>query len=210
MAICSHCHAKKAKRRCPALGADLCPLCCGLLREKELRCPPGCPHLLRHRPYEEGRIIRKTPERGPERPPDERLDWLVINVEAVLERIAAARPEFTDRDAVLWLERARQRIEKARPVLLVTESREWPADEPAEAIYQAVERCRYDGPIVIPQVLQAFKKEEKLAALEQVIRTVKRLNDASLESRDYLDSLVRKFARSRGEPEPGKRIIPVR
>ncbi len=210
MAVCSQCQKRRAKRRCPALGADLCPLCCGLLRGKKLRCPPACPHLSRHRPYQEQRTIQKTAPRGGDLPHDERLDWLILNIESLLERIAAARPEFSDREAVLALEYAREKMEKARPALLVSAEPDRPGDEPGEAVYQAVDRCRYEGPIVLPPPLQVYKKEEKLAGLEQVIRTIKRLAGSRLESRTYLEALARRFAPGRGEPAPGKRIIPVR
>jgi hypothetical protein len=210
MAVCSHCHRRKAKRRCPALGADLCPLCCGLLRGRSLRCPPACPHLARHRPYQEQKVIQKKLQHGGDVPRDDRLDWLILNIEALLERIAAGRPELTDRDAVLALESAREKIERARPTLLITEPPGRADNEPGELVFQGVERCRYEGKIVLPQPLQVYKKEEKLAGLDQVIQAVKRLAGIDLEARNYLENLARRFAQSRGAPVQGTRIIPVR
>jgi hypothetical protein len=209
MAFCSRCHRRKAKRRCPALGAEICPLCCGLLRGRDLRCPPACPELSRHRPYQEQKVIDKKPRHGGAVPHDDRLDWLILNIEALLERIAAARPEFTDRAAVLALESAREKVERARPALLVTEPLGRSDNEPGELVFQAVERCRYEGKIVLPQPLQAYKKEEKLAGLELVVGAVKQLARNDLGARSYLDGLARRFAQGRGTPAPGQRIIPV-
>ena len=210
MAFCSRCHRRKAKRRCPALGADLCPLCCGLERGKSLRCPPACPHLARHRPYQERKIIQKKPQHGGEVPHDDRLDWLILNIEAGLERIAASIPGFTDRDAVLALEAAGDKIERARPSLLITEQPGRAGNDPGQLIFQGVERCRYEGKIVLPEPLQIYKKEEKLAGLEQVIQAIKRLAGNDLESRNYLENLAQRFAQRRGEPAQGTRIIPAR
>ncbi len=42
---CVHCGQRKGKRRCPALGGDICPQCCGEHRLKTIACPPDCVHL---------------------------------------------------------------------------------------------------------------------------------------------------------------------
>jgi len=210
MALCVHCQKRKAKRRCPALGSELCPLCCGLMRDRELRCPPSCPHLARHRPYQERKIIDRKASRPGGAPRDERLDWLLLNIEALLDRLAAVRPGFTDRDAVLALEAARDKLGRARPLLLVTEPPGRLADEPGEIVFKGIESCRYEGKIVLPQTLQAYKLEEKQAALEDLLGAIKAFSGGDLGGRRYLDDLARRFAASRGAPPQGQRIIPVR
>ena len=42
---CPLCHTRTAKRVCPAIGRDICPVCCGTKRETEIRCPADCPYL---------------------------------------------------------------------------------------------------------------------------------------------------------------------
>jgi hypothetical protein len=42
---CPLCHTRAAKRVCPALGRDICPVCCGTKREVEIRCPADCAYL---------------------------------------------------------------------------------------------------------------------------------------------------------------------
>jgi hypothetical protein len=209
MPVCSHCHRRKAKRRCPALGSEICPLCCGLLRERKVHCPPTCPHLARHRPYQEKKIIKKKAALAEDVRVDERLNWLIVNIEAALLRIAQVRPEFTDRDAVLALEHAREKTERARTTLLVTEEAGRPSNEPGEVVSQTVEETRFEGKIILPLPLQVYKKEEKLKCLEQVILTVKRLAADDLEGRNYLAELGRRFARSQGAA-PGGRIVSPR
>jgi hypothetical protein len=43
--ICALCRQRKAKRACPAVRADICPVCCGTKRIVELACPATCIYL---------------------------------------------------------------------------------------------------------------------------------------------------------------------
>ena len=43
--ICSLCGQRKARRACPALGRQICAVCCGTKRLTEIRCPSDCPYL---------------------------------------------------------------------------------------------------------------------------------------------------------------------
>src|SRR5262245_65956202 len=45
MGHCSLCGTGKAKRACPALGRDICPVCCATKRQVEISCPPDCGYL---------------------------------------------------------------------------------------------------------------------------------------------------------------------
>src|SRR5262245_41334387 len=36
------CGKRRAKRACPALGVEICAVCCGTKRLVEIRCPPDC------------------------------------------------------------------------------------------------------------------------------------------------------------------------
>jgi hypothetical protein len=42
---CHLCGSRKAKRACPAVGAEICPVCCGTKRLVELACPHTCVYL---------------------------------------------------------------------------------------------------------------------------------------------------------------------
>ena len=42
---CPLCSSRKAKRACPALERQICPVCCGTKRLTEIRCPPDCVYL---------------------------------------------------------------------------------------------------------------------------------------------------------------------
>ena len=43
--LCPLCGRRKARRTCPALGRQICPLCCGTKRLVEIRCPSDCGYL---------------------------------------------------------------------------------------------------------------------------------------------------------------------
>jgi hypothetical protein len=42
---CPVCGERKARRACPALGQQICTVCCGTKRLVEIRCPDGCGYL---------------------------------------------------------------------------------------------------------------------------------------------------------------------
>jgi hypothetical protein len=42
---CPLCRQRRAKRACPAVGQDICPVCCGTKRIVELACPATCVYL---------------------------------------------------------------------------------------------------------------------------------------------------------------------
>ena len=42
---CPVCGTRKARRACPAIGAQICPVCCGTKRLVEINCPSDCPYL---------------------------------------------------------------------------------------------------------------------------------------------------------------------
>lgn len=43
--LCASCNRRKAKRACPALGRQICTVCCGTKRLVEIRCPSDCGYL---------------------------------------------------------------------------------------------------------------------------------------------------------------------
>ena len=43
--LCPICHTRKAKRLCPALGKQICAVCCGTKRLVDIACPSDCGYL---------------------------------------------------------------------------------------------------------------------------------------------------------------------
>ena len=42
---CPLCRRRRARRACPALGQQICPVCCGTKRLVEINCPADCSYL---------------------------------------------------------------------------------------------------------------------------------------------------------------------
>ncbi|HYP14771.1 MAG TPA: hypothetical protein VEQ63_12660, partial [Bryobacteraceae bacterium] len=44
-AACKICDTRRARRYCPGVGGDICPICCGTQREVTVNCPLDCAYL---------------------------------------------------------------------------------------------------------------------------------------------------------------------
>ena len=202
MAKCVKCNKRKGKRHCPALGQSICSLCCGQLREKEIHCPPSCSFLAQHKPYQDQRILEK---RHAERPKsfspeadvlsDERLAWLVFNIEIPIAQFAGKERAMVDRDALLALEYAREKVEKDKGFIIVPDRRLQPKDDLGEAIFQNLEQCRYEKKIILPGTMQTYKKDEKIRCLDRVIFAVKQIADDNIKGKRYLQQLIERLSK---------------
>ncbi len=202
MAKCSKCKKRKGKRHCVALGDYLCSLCCGLLREKEIHCPQSCTFLEKHKPYQEQRIIEKKQVSFPKglSPEedilnDERMAWLAIHIEAPLKEYAEKKESFTDKEALLSLEYAIEKIKKDKGLFFIPEERSKPKNETGEAIFQNIKRCQYERKIILPGDTATYKKEEKIQCLERIMIAVKFWAKGNFEGRNYIDQVIKRFAR---------------
>src|SRR5262249_28624569 len=57
--LCPLCHQRKARRMCPALGKQICTVCCGTKRQVEIHCPSDCTYLLSAREHPPVAMVRK-------------------------------------------------------------------------------------------------------------------------------------------------------
>lgn len=60
--VCPLCGSRKARRGCPALGRNICAVCCGTKRLAEIHCPPDCAWLATAREHPAA-IVRRQQER---------------------------------------------------------------------------------------------------------------------------------------------------
>lgn len=51
MALCALCGRRKARRACPAIGREICTICCATKRIVEIACPSDCIHLMSAREH---------------------------------------------------------------------------------------------------------------------------------------------------------------
>jgi hypothetical protein len=202
MAKCVKCDKRKGKRPCPALDRSICSLCCGQLREKEIHCPPSCSFLVQHKPYQNQRVLEK---RQAERPKafsleadilsDERLAWLVFNIEMPIAQFAGNESTLVDKDALLALEYAREKVEKEQGLIIVPDAGLQPKNELGEAIFQSLEHCQYEKKIILPGAIQTYKKEEKIRCLDRVIFAAKQISSDKIKGQSYIHQLLERFAK---------------
>ena len=63
--LCPSCGQRKARRACPALGSNICPVCCGTKRLVEIKCPADCGYLASAREHPAA-VVRRRQERDVE------------------------------------------------------------------------------------------------------------------------------------------------
>lgn len=59
---CPSCGQRKARRACPALASNICPICCGTKRLVEINCPSDCGYLASAREHPAA-VVRRRQER---------------------------------------------------------------------------------------------------------------------------------------------------
>jgi hypothetical protein len=201
MAKCAQCLRRKAKRSCPALGSGLCPLCCGELRDREVACPPRCPHRELHKPYQDRRAAERPVE--PAVPPessgedvlrDERLSWLALHAEAPLLERARTRPDFTDADAVAALEYAREKAAKGGGLIVIPGRERAPVNEAGEAVRRSLDACRYEASVILSGAREGYIGEEKIRVLDVLIPAARSFARRSPGGRIYLERLAAQFS----------------
>jgi hypothetical protein len=200
MAKCVHCRLRKAKRACPALGREICPLCCGELRDREVHCPPHCLHHEQHKPYQDRRAMEKRPsaparrDRPPDDDPlsDERLSWLALHAQTPLAEIARTRPAFTDADAVLAMEYALEKMTTGGLILLSGQDRK-PGREAGEAVRQSLETCRFERSILLTDEREGYTANEKIRVLERLIVAARSFARQNPAGRTYLERIAAQF-----------------
>ncbi len=57
--LCPSCGSRRGKRACPALGEDICAVCCGTKRQVEIQCPPTCAYLSSARTHPAAVVMKR-------------------------------------------------------------------------------------------------------------------------------------------------------
>ncbi len=202
MAKCSRCTNRKAKRLCPALHESICSLCCGQLREKKVHCPGSCPFFYKHKSYQEKRTIEK--KHASQRLPgsdeedilkDERMAWLAFHIEMPVKEYAERKVSFNDRDVLIALEYVRDKIEKGKGLVLLPTDTVKLQNDLGEAMYQMIERCHFEGRIIITEKPQTYSDREKLKVLDRIIGALKYMSRDNFDGHNYIQAVRERFAR---------------
>jgi hypothetical protein len=57
--VCPLCGTRKARRGCPAVGQQICAVCCGTKRLVQIQCPPDCAWLAGAREHPPAVVVRQ-------------------------------------------------------------------------------------------------------------------------------------------------------
>jgi len=56
--VCPLCENRRARRSCPAVGQQICAVCCGTKRLVQIQCPADCPYLASAREHPAAVVVR--------------------------------------------------------------------------------------------------------------------------------------------------------
>jgi len=206
MALCHHCNRRKAKRHCPALRAELCQLCCGELRQKRVNCPASCLYL-QHQTYQEQRKWQKFRSQPRETINDERLAWLIAQIEMALYEMAQGIRDFTDQEAFRLLSQAREKIAAGEKRIILPEKKIDRKPEVSEALVNLINQVRYEKGLVL-STSSGYSREEKVRCLEALMGLIYETTGGDLSQRIYLEDLARRIEKARKEKSNQKIIVP--
>lgn len=209
MQLCPKCRKRLAKRLCPALGSNICQLCCGTKREKEIPCPASCVHLVRSRAYQAERVAaagqgrQAAGDAGPAA--DKRLWPMVFYLEAALAEYASMHPDFNDGDAGAALGYARDKAGKPASLIVLPDARSAPTNEAGENMLRVLENVRPEPSAIVTAMAQPYSSDEKKTCLNWLIKTASETGRPG--TRIFLDDLIEAFARLKKEPQGGSGLL---
>lgn len=199
MASCPLCRQRKARRRCPAKGSEICSQCCGTKRRVEIACPPGCVYLGDHaggwpgRETERRRDLRRLAPRLQGLDEDQaRLFFLAL---AGINGLRAGRRELDDRLLTQAVSTLRQTVEtRSRGILY-----EHTASDPrAQALMLELKPLFEAGGG--PSEAARPNDSDLLAALGALEGCLVDAGREEAGATAFLDSAARMLGRLQGEP----------
>jgi len=137
------------------------------------------------------------------------MAWLALHIEAPFVEYGHGQPSFTDADAIVALEYAKDKLEKGRSLVLIPGETHQPKNEIGEAVYTSMEGCRYEQAVILAGGQEGYKTEEKLQCLDRVVLAVKVWARKNYQGRGYLEHLFERFAKIQ-EQSRDRKIIPPR
>lgn len=192
-AKCHLCETRPPRRACPALGRDICAVCCGEQREESIDCPLECPHLREARQHERppARDAKTLPNADievterflAENEPLVVLSGRVLAV-AALQTAGAADSDL--RDALDSLTRTYRTASSG----LIYESR--PANRIAEAIVERFQKEMADFRERVAQQtgVHSVRDQDLLGSLVFWQRMEWQRNNGRRKGRAFLESLI--------------------
>lgn len=196
------CGARKARRACPALGHQICAVCCGTKRLTQIKCPSDCAYLTTAREHPAAVVVRQQ-QRDLEslvqwmRDFSRRQSHLFVAVTTFLARYQP--PEFhtlVDDDVIEAAGALAATFETAsRGVIYEHRPASLPAERLAAALKPLLAEAGHGGG-------SAFERDATVV-LRRIAEAATSLRGASETGRAFLDILTR-MMRKADEEEPGR------
>jgi len=192
---CKICQKKRARRYCPGVGGDICPVCCGTERENTIDCPLDCEHLQAARRHEQPTPL--DPESLPNkdvrvsedfiRDHEELVVWLTLALQRAMETERAVDSDA--REGLQALIRTYRTLESG----LIYETR--PQNPYAAAIQIALKNSIDDlrKRLTAEAGMQTLRDAEILGTLVFLERLELQYDNGRRRSRAFFDFLRRHF-----------------
>lgn len=205
---CKICELRKARRYCPGVGGDICPVCCGNEREVTIDCPRDCPYLVEARAHERFVPFDPNTRLFPEIKLEDKflhehqevMAWIGLGLYAAVE----ANPRSVDID----MREALEALAKSYRTLIngiVYEPR--PVNPFAARIFDHVQdsinQFRKEG----GSVGQRLRDSEALAMLVLFVRLSWDYNNGRPKGRPFLDLINSQFKGTAGAVRETPRLI---
>jgi hypothetical protein len=202
---CPLCRTRKPRRRCPALGETICPVCCGTKRLVEIACPRDCPYLAGAEAHPPA-AVRRQRQRDFEfaaslvHQVTDGAYALILSLQDLVARYRpTAIPALTDPDVAEACATLAATLEtSAKGIIYEHQARSLPAQRLAAELRGAVEGLSRGQPAsaVERDAAQALRRME--AGAKSAAAALGGSPHAYL---DFLDRLPRELAATAGEAE---------
>jgi len=201
--VCPLCDKRRARRSCPALGHQICAVCCGTKRLVEIPCPADCPYLTSARDHPPAVAVRRQ-QRDIDllahgmRDLSERQSQLFFMINSFLQRYEPPELQsIVDDDVIDGVAALASTFETAsRGVIYDHRPTAPPADRLATALKPVIAEAGKHGG-------SAFERDaavvlRRIGEASQEVRMADQANP-----RAYLDLLGRIFKEDRNSEPPG-------
>jgi hypothetical protein len=193
--VCKICQKKRARRYCPGVGGDICPVCCGTERENTIDCPLDCEHLQSARRHEQPTALDPVSLPNQDvrvsedfiREHEELVVWLTLALEQAMEKERAVDTDA--REALQALIRTYRTLESG----LIYETR---PQNPFAAAIQTELKTSIDDVrkrLTEQSGMHTLRDAEILGALVFLERLELQYNNGRRRGRAFFDFLRRHF-----------------
>jgi hypothetical protein len=123
------------------------------------------------------------------------MAWLAFQAEVPIKIYYDKHQSSRDKDVLLALEYAKDKLIKGTGTLIVPDRKPGPVNELGEAIFRRIEDCRYEKTVILPGEQAVYSQQEKIKCLDRLIHAVRHWAQGDFDGRIYLDKLVDRFSR---------------